>query len=105
MDPMSKLEVTEHVLWVIMKKQYILNAGLKTFWKDVKAIVKKELSQLNDMNTFTMLDGSHLSKQFKTDSIKSLMSMTKKETSESIAEHALMAVVSVENSKNKMQYQ
>ena len=59
MDPLSELEVTGHVLGVVMTQHCSLKAGIKTFAKDVEVAVTKELSQLHDINTFTPVDGSH----------------------------------------------
>ena len=59
MDPMGKLEVTGHVFGVFMIQQYSLKDN---FVKYGEAAVTKELSQLHDMNTFTPVGGSYLSK-------------------------------------------
>ena len=78
MDPISELEVTEHVLGIVMTQQYSLNTGLKKIEKYGYASVKKKLFKLHDMNTFTPVDGSHLRKEEKKDTTTSLIFLTKK---------------------------
>ena len=65
---MSELEVIVHVLGVVMTQYYSLIAGI-IFRNDGEATVTKELSQLHDMNTFTPVNGSNLSKEENKDAI------------------------------------
>ena len=44
---MNGIEVTKHVLGVVMIQQYSLNTGLKNPGKDGEVVVTKELAQLH----------------------------------------------------------
>ncbi len=50
---MTKEEVNNHMLGVIMAHQFSLKVGLKKFGKPCKEAVTKELKQLHDMVNYT----------------------------------------------------
>ena len=77
---------------------------VKNILDDGEATVTKEISQLHDMNKFTLVDGSYFRKEESKGAIISVMFLTENDTAESRAEHAQMAMVSVENLINMMQH-
>ena len=85
-------------------KQYSINTDLKPLVKDGESPVTPELAQWNYMNTFTLVDGLHFSKEEKKVAITSLMLPAENNLTSSRAENAQMAGIRVENSKKKIQH-
>ena len=78
LDQINKLKSTKNLLGVVTIQQYNLNAGLEKVLMDKEDAVKKQLSQLHGMNTFTPVDGSQLTREENKNAIISFMFLADK---------------------------
>ena len=75
MDPN---EAREHVMGVALAHVFGLKAGLKEFGQKGEKAVSKELSQLQDMDTYVPVDPSTLTREQKVEALASLLFITQK---------------------------
>ena len=60
--PLTETDEIEHIICVIMEQDYSFIAGLKRFCRKGEHVVSSELNQIHDMETFTPVDVSKISK-------------------------------------------
>ena len=72
-------DVVMHVVGVIMAQQYTIRKGLKLFGDGGRLAVKKELTQLHDMVTYTLMHAHELTREQRVQALSSLMFLMQKQ--------------------------
>ena len=75
---MTKEEIKSHLIGVILVQQYNLNHGIKLFGARAEEAVKKELWQINDLETYIPKMASELIWEGKRKAMESLLFIAKK---------------------------
>ena len=75
---MGSLEVRDNFLGVALSHMFGLKAGLKEFGPRGEKEISKELTQLQDMDTYVPVDPSKLTRKQKVEALASLLFLTQK---------------------------
>ena len=75
---MSDKDIEEHITGLIMIHQYTLNKGLELYGDKAEKATVKEFTQIQDMDTYTPMDASKLTREQKTKALSSLLFLTEK---------------------------
>ena len=76
LEGMSEEETETHLLGVIMVEYYITKKGINLFGNQAKTAVTKELTKINDMNTYRSNDARDLTFQERKDALALLLFIT-----------------------------
>ncbi len=63
--PMDKYNLDKHIVGLIMAHQYSMKKGTKLFGERAENALLKELKQIHDMDTYTLMDPNKLTKEHK----------------------------------------
>ena len=76
---MTKAEKEEHIIGVALIQQYFFNKRIRKFGEKGEEAVKKEFTQMHDMETFVPVNPATLTQKERMDAIASLMFLVEKE--------------------------
>ncbi len=85
-EPMDTYDVDKHIVGLIMAHQYSMKKGIELFGERAEKALLKELKRIHDMDTYTPMDHSKLTREQKRKALSTMFFLTKKEMGESRAD-------------------
>ncbi len=76
--PIDEYDLDEHIIGLIMAHQYSMKKGIKLFGEKIEKATLKEIKQIHDMDTYTPMDSTKLTKEQKRKALFTLFFLTEK---------------------------